>query len=212
MLLAVGLLVGCGRSGDGMVGSASGSRAAAAEETDSTEVLMDLVDHYYKNVEHDSLGALAPQAMSYFSRHGRWQQYYTTWCLLVNDLVWNGQMERGFDEAQQMHDDAMRRNNAFGLSESYTAMGIAYHFQKHNTESARCYQQALQHYPKDADQSVKLNIYSYYCQVLVDAGDFETMGNVLAEWKAFLDHLTDGKVDDEETAHRYFRFHHPYGA
>ena len=207
MLLAVGLLVGCGRSGDGMVGSASGSRAAAAEETDSTEVLMDLVDHYYKNVEHDSLGALAPQAMSYFSRHGRWQQYYTTWCLLVNDLVWNGQMERGFDEAQQMHDDAMRRNNAFGLSESYTAMGIAYHFQKHNTESARCYQQALQHYPKDADQSVKLNIYSYYCQVLVDAGDFETMGNVLAEWKAFLDHLTDGKVDDEETAHRYFRFH-----
>ena len=33
---------------------------------DSTKILMDLVDHYYKNVEHDSLAALAPKAMDYF--------------------------------------------------------------------------------------------------------------------------------------------------
>ncbi len=202
LLLAIVALTGCRRSGDGAMGSAE---TASQTTVDSTEILMDLVDHYYKNVEHDSLGALAPQAMSYFSRYGKWQEYYTTWCLLVNDLVWNGQMDRGFDEAQQMHDDAIERNNAFGLSESYTAMGIAYHFQKNNAESARCYQQALKHYPQDADQSVKLNIYSYYCQVLVDAKDFKTMGDVLSEWKVFLDHLPPG--DSDENAHRYFRFH-----
>ena len=131
-------------------------------------MLMELVDHYYKNVEHDSLAALTPQAMDYFRRHQRWQQYYTTWCLLVNDLVWNGQMDQGFEEAHKMHRDAIKRNNAFGLSEAYTAMGIAYHFQNNNKESAECYQQALKHFPADADQGVKLNIYSYYCQVLVD--------------------------------------------
>lgn len=33
------------------------------------------------------------------------------------------------------------------------------------------------------------------------------MGDVLAEWKAFLDHLTDGKDNTKENAHKYFRFH-----
>lgn len=174
---------------------------------DSSAWLMEQVDHYYKNVEHDSLATLVPVAMDYFSHNQQWQQYYTTWCLYVNDLVWNGQMDLGFAEARKMHKDAIQRNNAFGLSEAYTAMGIAYHFQKNNSESARCYQQALKHYPQSADQAVKLNIYSYYCQVLVDAKDFNTMGEVLSEWKAFLDHLTDGKDDTEENAHKYFRFH-----
>ena len=191
---------------------AAGLTIRSGSVEDSAKVLFERVDHYYKNVEHDSLGQLAPVAMAFFERHELWREYYTTWCLLVNDLVWNGKMDEGFGQAQEMHQDAIRRDNAFGLSEAYTAMGVAYHFQKNDAESAQCYRQALKYYPEDADQSVKLNIYSYYCQVLVDAGDFETMGNVLAEWKAFLDHLTDGKVDDEETAHRYFRFHHPYGA
>lgn len=181
--------------------------AADTVAVDSSAWLMEQVDHYYKNVEHDSLATLTPIAMDFFSRNRQWQQYYTAWCLYVNDLVWNGQMDQGFAEARKMHEDAIKRNNAFGLSEAYTAMGIAYHFQKNNSESARCYQQALKHYPKNADQTVKLNIYSYYCQVLVDAKDFQTMGDVLAEWKAFLDHLTDGKDDTKENAHKYFRFH-----
>lgn len=111
---------------------------------DSSVWLMEQVDHYYKNVEHDSLAALTPVAMDFFCRNKQWQQYYTTWCLYVNDLVWNGQMDLGFAEARKMHKDAINRNNAFGLSEAYTAMGIAYHFQKNNSESARCYQQGCQ--------------------------------------------------------------------
>lgn len=198
------LLVGCQQVGHRSDG-ASGLADSAA--VDSTKILMDLVDHYYKNVEHDSLARLVPHAMVYFSEHQRWQQYYTSWCLLVNDLVWNGQMERGFEEAHKMHRDAVERNNAFGLSEAYTAMGIAYHFQNNNKESADCYQQALHYFPADADQSVKLNIYSYYCQVLVDAKDYETSEKVLTEWKVFLDNLTGGKVTNGKDAHRYFRFH-----
>ena len=174
---------------------------------DSTKILMDLVDHYYKNVEHDSLAALAPKAMDYFRGHQLWREYYTTWCLLVNDLIWNGEMDKGFAEARQMHQDAVARNNAFGLSEAYTAMGIAYHFQRNYDEAVDSYEQALQHYPADADQSVKLNIYSYYCQVLADMKDFKKTTDVLSEWEQFLDHLTGGDTTKPEYAHWYFRYH-----
>ena len=184
-----------------------GTEATGSHPTDSAKLLFDRVDHYYKEVMHDSLYALAPVAMDYFERNGLWREYYTTWCLQVNDLVWNGQMDRGFDEAQKMHQDAIRRDNAFGLSEAYTAMGIAYHFQKNDAESAQCYQQALRYYPEEADQSVKLNIYSYYVQVLVDMKDQPTIKVTLSEWGDFLNKLTGGNTDDEKYAHSYFRFH-----
>lgn len=203
MALAVlATAVGCGRQ----TGHDSVTKADTAT-VDSTAMLMELVDHYYKNVEHDSLAELTPRAMDYFSRHQQWQQYYTTWCLLVNDMVWNGQMDQGFEEAHKMHRDAIARNNAFGLSEAYTALGIAYHFQNNNKESAECYRQALKYFPADADQGVKLNIYSYYCQVLVDSKDFNETERVMTEWKVFLDNLTGGKANNAEDAHRYFRFH-----
>lgn len=174
---------------------------------DSTRALFELVDHYYKNVEHDSLKALAPKAMNYFRSHAQWKEYYSTWCLLVNDFVWNGEMDQGFEEAQKMHKDAIERNNAFGLSEAYTAMGIAYHFQKNDSESARCYEQALKFYPDDAEQSVKLNIYSYYCQVLVDMADYQTNAQVLEQWEKFLKKLTEGHQNSKQYNHWYFRFH-----
>lgn len=194
---------GCGRKTE--YNSSAGKGVTTT--VDSAAMLMELVDHYYKSVEHDSLAGLAPVAMDYFSRYNQWQQYYTTWCLLVNDMVWNGQMDQGLEEARKMHHDAIKRNNAFGLSEAYTALGIAYHFQNNHKESAACYQQALKYFHADADHGVKLNIYSYYCQVLVESKDFETTERVMTEWKLFLDNLTGGKAENAEDAHRYFRFH-----
>jgi len=186
---------------------AAGLTIPAPTVDDSARLLFDRVDHFYKRVEHDSLGRLAPVAMAFFERHELWRQYYTTWCLLVNDLVWSGKMDEGFAQARKMHQDAMRRDNAFGLSEAYTAMGVAYHFQKNDAESAQCYRQALRYYPDDADQSVKLNIYSYYVQVLVDTRDHPLIRQTIEEWEAFLNKLTGGKSDNEQYAHWYFRFH-----
>ena len=201
------LLAACGQQEDGKTAQYSNINTTETTPDDSARILMERVDHFYKNVIHDSLASLAPEAMAYNREHGQWKEYYTTWCLLVNDLVWNGQMDRGFEEARRMHDDAIKRNNSFGLSEAYTAMGIAFHFQNNNKESVSCYQQALSHYPEDADQSVKLNIYSYYCQVLVDMKDFKTAVSVIDEWYDFLMRLTGGDMENEEFAHWYFRFH-----
>ena len=194
--------------------SDSGSDAAHSDEktvthtpADSAKMLMDLVDHYYKNVEHDSLSLLAPKAMAYNREHQQWREYYTTWCLLVNDLVWNGEMDRGFEQARQMHQDAVARNNAFGLSEAYIAMGVAYHFQNNYAESVDSYEQALKFYPHDADPAVKLNIYSYYCQVLVDMKDFGKTKQVIDDWRLFLDSITGGDTDNQRYAHWYFRFY-----
>lgn len=36
-----------------------------------------------------------------------------------------------------MHQDAIERHNDFGVSEAYTAMCIAYHFQNNSAESVR---------------------------------------------------------------------------
>ena len=206
LLAVIALATGCGQQKRN-ASMAEDHKSVVLSPADSAKVLMDLVDHYYKNVMHDSLAALAPKAMDYNREHQQWKEYYTTWCLLVNDLVWNGQMDKGFEEARRMHEDAIRRNNAFGLSEAYTAMGIAYHFQNNDTQSADSYRQALSHYPADAEQSVKLNIYSYYCQVLVDMKDFGKTAEVLQEWSAFLDQLTGGDTLNEKYAHWYFRFH-----
>ena len=174
---------------------------------DSSRVLMERVDHYYKNVMHDSLSALAPLAMDFFRQHRQWENYYTTWCLMVNDLVWGGNMEEGLDQARQMHQDAVARNNAFGLTEAYTAMGIAYHFQGNNKESAGCYKEALRHYPSNADQAVRQNIYSYYCQVLIDMKDYQTTADVFRQWEDFLHQQTAADDPADGHAHWFFRYH-----
>lgn len=174
---------------------------------DSARVLMERVDHYYKNVIHDSLYELAPRAMEFNRQHGQWINYYTTWCLLVNDYVWNGMMDKGLAEAQRMHQDAIERHNDFGVSEAYTAMGIVYHFQNNSAESVRCYQLALGYYPKHADQSVKQNIYSYFCQVLIEMKDNARTDSLFTQWRLFLEQQTDGDLENEKYAHWMFRFH-----
>lgn len=207
LLGIITVAAGCQRPSTSTETSEAQQSSVTPHPADSATHLFELVDHYYKNLDHDSLADLTPKAMAYFRDHQLWTEYYSTWCLYVNDLVWNGQMDQGFEEAQKMHNDAIGRDNAFGLSEAYIAMGIAYHFQKNDLEAANCYKQALEHYPEDGSKSVKLNIYSYYCQVLVDLKDFPANAEVLDKWHEYLHQLTDGQSDNPQYNHWHFRFH-----
>ena len=189
----------------------SGEADAHSEaHADSTKALFEQVDHYYKNVIHDSLAAIVPEAKHYFEQHSNWKEYYTTWCLYVNDLVWGGKMEQGLNEAKQMHADAVGRKNDFGLMEAYTALGIAYHYLGNDDESAHSYKEALRIYPNEADQSVKQNIYSYYSQVLLDNKAYQQADTVFNEWYSHLQALTAQDPDNPRFTHARFRFHREY--
>ena len=204
------VLIGCGRQAappqDGVVAATDGKPLP----TDSAKALFERVDHYYKNVIHDSLALIVPEAKAWFGQHGHWKEYYTTWCLYVNDLVWGGKMELGLDEARKMHADAIRRKSDFGLMEAYTAMGIAYHYMGNDDESSHCYDEALRLYPEDADQSVKQNIYSYYCQVLLDIKAYQKADSVFQHWYDSMQKLSADNPGDPSNIHAHFRFHREY--
>ena len=203
------LLVACQQT-SAPVPNGAGNDQTELNPEDSAKVLFEKVDHYYKNVVHDSLAAIVPDAKAYFEQHGNWREYYTTWCLYVNDLVWGGKIEQGLNEAKQMHADAISRKSDFGVMEAYTAMGIAYHYLGNDDESSRCYDEALRLYPPDMDQSVKQNIYSYYCQVLLDIKAYDKADSVFQRWYASLEQLSAADPDKPSIIHAHFRFHREY--
>ena len=203
------LLVACQQT-SAPVPNGAGNNQTELNPEDSAKVLFEKVDHYYKNVVHDSLAAIVPDAKAYFEQHGNWREYYTIWCLYVNDLVWGGKIEQGLNEAKQMHADAISRKSDFGVMEAYTAMGIAYHYLGNDDESSRCYDEALRLYPKDADQSVKQNIYSYYSQVLLDNKAYQQADTVFKEWYSHLQTLTAQDPENPRFTHARFRFHREY--
>ena len=49
--------------------------------------------------------------MTWFHKHGQWDNYYRTWQLKANSLCSLGKLQLALQETQRMLDDAKKRNN-----------------------------------------------------------------------------------------------------
>ena len=145
------------------------------------------ISNLYNYDKNDSLIMLVPEDLAFFKGHGLWNYYYDTWLLLVNTYVFSGKVNTGLQEVKRMHQDATDRDDKYGLALADYAMGIAYLNMGYTDEAIARYRQSLRLIKElNESPSCTSDIFSYYCDALVDKKSYEEMKVVTKQWKKYL--------------------------
>lgn len=145
------------------------------------------VAYYYNNNIHDSLVMAVPGELEFCKEHELWTDYYDVWMLLGEEYNFSGEHREAIAVAQEIHDDATKRGNKYGLTAAEFIKALVYNGQLNHEESARSFERALNSFPDDADPFLKNTIYVYYSNELKDIDNHEKMRQMLDEWKAYID-------------------------
>jgi len=176
---------------------------------DSADVRLQKTRYYYNNNLHDSLYQQAALDLKFHREHEQWEKYYFTWWILANDYTFNANTEQALKEVNDMHQDAMNRDNSYGQAVALDAMGLAYAFQTNYQQAAICYRDALKVFPDDADKTMLNNIYNDYSSALAHLDDYARMDSVHRQWKIFLDTKAVVRQDeDHEKVYANWHFKH----
>lgn len=122
----------------------------------------------------DSIELYATIAMKFCLEHEKWRYYYKIWAYCAMDMVWRGLFLEGIVEAKKMQEDAISRDNAYGLMYAYQVLGVAYSYQNNMKESALCFQHALAQCDRIPYAGSKFGLFSYYTQALREIKDYAT--------------------------------------
>ena len=142
--------------------------------------------YYYNNNIHDSLVMKVPEVLEYCRKHELWADYYDTWMLLGQEYNFSGETNMAIKVAKEIHDDATKRDNHYGLTVAEYIKGLVYDNQINREEASRSFERALASYPPDADAFLKNSIYVYYATELKGMEDTLKMRKTLDEWAAYL--------------------------
>ena len=203
-LLLTVLAASCGH-GRGTMG------ANAADSTywnDSAKTLYKQVENCYNNDENDSVYLLSPQAMAFCQEHVQWRYYYNIWSVMAMTYVWDNQPNMAIREARQMQEEALARNDHYGLLKAYTVLGEAYAAQDNHTEMAHAFHNALSIHREDDGFGSKCTLYGKYCLALKALGKYTEMNLVLDAWKEELARYP--LVKEEEDADYIAHWHYEY--
>ncbi|MBP3775658.1 MAG: HAMP domain-containing histidine kinase [Prevotella sp.] len=162
-----------------------GADESLIREADQRREYLSRLYNYDKN---DSLIAQASQDLAFLRDHALWNYYYDTWLLLVNTYVFSGKVNTGLQEVKRMHQDATDRDKKYGLALANYAMGIAYLNMGYTDEAIDSYRQSLRLINElDEYPSCTSDVFSYYCDALVDKKHYEEMKAVTAQWRQYLE-------------------------
>ena len=156
--------------------------------------------YLYNNDKNDSLIAQAPLDMAFDKNVGAWSYYYETWMQLVNTYVFMGRVNLALKEVRVMHQDAMDRNDKYGMALANYAMGNAYINMGHLDEAIGCYDQSLKLIASsNVSEPVVNDIFSYYCDALNEKKDYQAMTDVTSRWKKYIDKVSQEKDTKERS-------------
>ena len=141
--------------------------------------------------------------MTWFHKHGQWDNYYRTWQLKANSLCSLGKLQLALQETQRMLDDAKKRDNTLGRAMAYKQIGIIYLNMK-QTEPAV---DVLQRYAElmkeeDGDINSLSNIYYRMAKAYDYDKAYDKEIRVTEEWLEFL-HKKVGKLEKPEARECY---------
>ena len=199
LLLAVVALsiVSCKRS------SSSVNRSSISY--DSVFARFSVAQKYYNNDQHDSLLMVAPETLEFLRQQHSWQLYYILWQYLAEDHVWFNEYAEAIEEAQAMQEDAIERNDSFGLALSYEVQGTAYVMQDVKDEARRCYKTSIDIYPKDGRKGPLASIYGCYADCLSLPEDSAAFDSLLTNWVILLSDLPASTDIDDLQAYASWR-------
>ena len=182
-------IVSCKRS------SSSANRSTVSY--DSLFARFSVAQKYYNNDQHDSLLLVAPETLEFLRQQHSWQLYYILWQYLAEDHVWFNEYAEAIEEAQAMHEDAIARNDSFGLALSYEVQGTAYAMQDVKDEARRCYKTSIDIFPKGGRKGSLASIYGCYADCLSLPEDSAVYDSLLTNWVILLSDLPSSTdIDD----------------
>ena len=176
---------------------------------DSALKFYDRLAYYYNNNIHDTLEMLVPDLLELCREHELWPDYYETWMLLDQDYIFSGEISKAVELTQQIHDDATKRKNKYGLTVAEFLKGLAYDVQKNLEESMHSFERALYSYPSDAKPFLKNSIYVYYTSQMKHQKDTMKMRKKLDEWYAYIDqYRKDTTIPSRQMDNWLYYYHH----
>ena len=162
------------------------------------------INYFYNNDLNDSIYEQVPQLLEFLRGIKEWKDYYETWSLLVDTYNFSGQTNTGLKEVKAMYEDALKRNNTFGMGMAYYAMGNVYANMYNNEEAASSYQKSIDLLMKVNPLPLQLSdIFAYYVDVLELQKDYHRIDKICNLWYNFLKTFYANKEYDGGIANRW---------
>lgn len=208
-IILLALVFGCGqqngRSTDDSKSSKQKDSAAWAQQArDQYSVLA----YYYNNNIHDSLEMKLPEVLEFCREHELWSDYYDTWMMLGEEYSFSGEYSKAIKVVQEIHDDATKRGNKYGLTASEFIKGLVYDGQGNYKESASSFEAALSNYPANGAPFQKNSIYVYYLTELKNLHNADKMRSTLAEWRAYIEECRKDTTLKPIQFHNWLYYYH----
>ena len=212
VLFLVTLIAACStRSGNDADNATENNTLEKANKkwTKEAQLQYKVLAYYYNNNIHDSLVMKVPEVLDFCREHELWADYYDTWMLLGQEYNFSGETNMAIKVAQEIHDDATKRDNKYGLTVAEYIKGLVYDNQLNRKESARSYERALAIFPDDADAFLKNTIYVYYTTELKGLKDTLKMHKTLDEWNAYITECRkDTSIPSKQFENWLYYYHH----
>ncbi len=154
---------------------------------------------FYNTALNDSIYEQVPPTLKFLASIKEWKNYYETWSLLVNTYNFTGQTNTGLKEVQEMFNDAMNREDKYGMGMAYYAMGNVYANMYNHEEAADSYEKSINLLMNINPQPMQLSdIFAYYGDVLEIQKDYKKLDEITNRWSSFLkQHYIDNQRDGE---------------
>ena len=208
-LLLLTLVIGCGQQSGQMTHSDNGSENDTVDWSKEARLKYKELAYYYNNNIHDTLVMMVPEVLDFCREHELWTDYYDTWMLLGEEYCFSGEHNEAIKVVQEIHDDATKRGNKYGLTASEFIKGLVYDGQANHKEAAHSFEMALANYPANASPFQKNSIYVYYLTELKNLNDSVKMRTTLDEWKAYIDKCRqDTTIPSVQFDNWLYYYHH----
>ena len=144
--------------------------------------------HFYNCDLSDSIYEQTKPTLELLASINDWKSYYETWTILVDAYNFSGKTNTGLKEVQEMHNDAMKRDDKFGQGMAYYSMGNVY-ANMHNIEEAdSSYQKSLSTLLSLNPRPFQLtDVFAAYGDVLELQHEYHRLNDLTVQWKKFLD-------------------------
>lgn len=208
-IILLALVFGCGQQNgrstdDNKSDKQKDSAAWAQQARDQYSVLA----YYYNNNIHDSLEMKLPEVLEFCREHELWSDYYDTWMMLGEEYSFSGEYSKAIKVVQEIHDDATKRGNKYGLTASEFIKGLVYDGQGNYKESASSFEAALSNYPANGAPFQKNSIYVYYLTELKNLHNADKMRSTLAEWRAYIEECRKDTTIKPIQFHNWLYYYH----
>ena len=177
---------------------------AQGEHAEEGDALVQKIILFYNNDLNDSVYQQAPATLEFLAAIKDWKNYYETWTVLVETHNFAGETNTGLKEVNAMYDDAMKRDDKYGMGMAYYAMGNVYANMYNHEEAASSYQKSIDLLMNMEKRPMQLSdIFAYYADVLEQQHDYQKINEVTRLWETFLKQYYAEKDDTNEGLGRW---------